>query len=332
MEDKAKPSEFKGVWVYLEHSAGELERVSLEILGKAGELAGKLNTKVTGVILGDNVRKLADESIEFGADHVLLAESPQLSEYTTDAFSNVFAELVRARRPEILLFGATHNGRDLAGRLAVKLNTGLTAHAIRVEIEEATNLLICGVPGFGGSIVAMCKCPKSRPEMATIRPGILPLPARDPTRKGEIEDIHPSVGEVRTKIVERTVKETFDITKAEVVVIAGRGAETHLDLVKQLADSIGGVVGVTRPLADKGLVSRDQQVGSTGSAVSPKLAIVLGASGAAHFVSGIRDARTVISVNKDPEAAINSYSDFIVADDAGSFLQAVIPKLKDSTA
>jgi electron transfer flavoprotein alpha subunit len=330
MEDQGQRPEFKGVWVYLEHSAGELERVSLEILGKARELARKLNTNVTGIILGDNVRKLADESIQFGADHIILSESPQLSEYTTDAFCNILAELARARKPEIFLFGATHNGRDLAGRLAVRLKTGLTAHAVRVEIEEATNLLICGVPGFGGSIVAMCKCPKSRPQMATIRPGILPLPSRDPERKGEVENITANIGEVRTKIVERSVKETSDITKADVIVIAGRGAEANLELVKKLADSIGGVVGVTRPLADKGLISRDHQVGSTGYAVSPKLAIVLGASGAAHFVSGIRDAKTVISINKDPEAAINDYSDFIIVDDAGVLLQAAISKLKEA--
>jgi electron transfer flavoprotein alpha subunit len=330
MEDLGQQPAFNGVWVYLEHSAGELERVSLEILGKAQELARKLNTNVTGIILGDDVRKLADESIQFGADRILLAESPQLSEYTTDAFCSVLAELVRARRPEIFLMGATHNGRDLAGRLAVRLNTGLTAHAVRVEIEEATNLLICGVPGFGGSIVAMCKCPTSRPQMATIRPGILPLPDRDPERKGEVENIQANIGEVRTKIVERSVKETLDITKADVIVIAGRGAEANFNLVEKLADSIGGVVGVTRPLADKGLISRDHQVGSTGYAVSPKVAIVLGASGAAHFVSGIREAKTVISINKDPEAPINDYSDFIVVDDAGVFLQAVTSKLKEA--
>jgi electron transfer flavoprotein alpha subunit len=331
VENQPQNIEFKGVWVYLEHFGGQFERVSLEILGKAQDLAHKLNTNVTGVILGGDVGKLAEEAVQFGADRVLIAESPQLSDYTTDAFSNVLADLVRARNPEILLFGATHNGRDLAGRLGVRLNTGLTAHAVRVEIEDGTNLLICGVPGFGGSIIAMCKCPKSRPQMATIRPGILPLPIRDPQRRGIIEPVPADVGNVRTKVVERSIKETLDITKADVVVIAGRGAESHLDLVKKLADAVGGIVGVTRPLADKGLMSRDHQVGSTGYALSSKLAIVFGASGAAHFVSGIRDARTVISVNKDPEAAIRDYSDFIVVDDSGAFLEAVISRFKDST-
>lgn len=328
---QAPNSESKGVWVYLEHSGGQLERVSLEVLGKAREIATKLNTNVTAILLGEDIQKLATESIEYGADRILLAESPQLSSYTTDAFSNILTELVRAGKPEILFFGATHNGRDLAGRLAVRLNTGLTAHAVRVEIENTTNLLLCGVPGFGGSIIAMCKCPKSRPQMATVAPGVLPLPTRDPARQGTIETVPANAGEIRTKIVERSVKETLDITKAEVAVIAGRGAEAHLDLIKKFADSIGGVIGVTRPLADKGLMSRDHQVGSTGYALSPKLAIVFGASGAAHFVSGIRDAKTVISVNKDPEAPINNYSDFIVVDDAGAFLQNIISKVKETT-
>ncbi len=331
MENSTKATqvgEFKGVWVYLEHSAGQLEQVSLEILGKAQELAQKLKTNVTAVVLGRDIGKLAEEATQFGADHVLIADSPALAEYTTDAFSNVLSELVRNRRPEIVLLGATHNGRDLAGRLAVRMNTGLTAHAVRVEIEETTNLLLCGVPGFGGSIVAMCKCPKSRPQMATVRPGILPLPKKDLQRRGTIEPVLVNVGEVRTKIVERVVKGGFDITKAEVVVIAGRGVEAHLDLVKKFADSVGGVIGVTRPLADKGLMPRDYQVGSTGCAVSPKLAVVFGASGAAHFVSGSRDPKTVISVNKDPEATINSYSDYFVVDDAGTLLQTLVSKFK----
>lgn len=329
MQRAAEPSEFRGVMVYLEHSNGQLERVSLEILGKAQELARKLATKVTGVILGYNVKNLAEEAVQFGADQVLVADSPALEQYTTETFSNVLGELVKDRKPDILLLGATHNGRDLAGRLAVRLNTGLTAHAIQVQIEEGTNLLVCGVPGFGGSIVAMCKCPHSRPQMATVRPGILPVPERNPQRQAKIETATVNVGEVRTKVVERSVRQGVDITKAEIVVIAGRGAETHLDAVRKLADSIGGVIGVTRPLADKELMSRDHQVGSTGYAVTPKVAIVLGASGAAHFVSGIREAKTVISVNKDPDATINGYADYFAVEDIGRLLPALLSKLEE---
>lgn len=328
MEKTTRPDESKGIMVYLEHSGGQIERVSLEVLGKAKQLAAKLATSVTGVILGHNVRNLADDAVQFGADSVLVADSSALEYYTTEAYSNVLGELVKARKPEILLMGATHDGRDLAGRLAVRLNTGLTAHAVQVEIEDGSNLLVCGVPGFGGSIIARCKCPKSRPQMATVRPGILPVPERDQRREGKIESVPVNVGEVRTKVVERSVKESVDLAKASVVIIAGRGAEAYLDDVRKLADSVGGVIGVTRPLADKGLFSRDYQVGSTGCAVAPKIAIVLGASGAAHFVSGIREAKTVISVNKDPSAMINSYADFFVVDDVAAVLPALLSKLE----
>lgn len=328
MEKTTRPDESKGIMVYLEHSGGQIERVSLEVLGKARQLASKLATSVTGVVLGHNVRNLADDAVQFGADSVLVADSSALEYYTTEAYSNVLGELVKERKPEILLMGATHDGRDLAGRLAVRLNTGLTAHAVQVEIEDGSNLLVCGVPGFGGSIIARCKCPKSRPQMATVRPGILPVPERDLRREGKIESVQVNVGEVRTKVVERSVKEGVDLAKASVVIIAGRGAEAYLDDVRKLADSVGGVIGVTRPLADKGLVSRDYQVGSTGCAVAPKIAIVLGASGAAHFVSGIREAKTVISVNKDPSATINSYADFFVVDDVAAVLPALLSKLE----
>src|SRR3990170_3268014 len=328
MQNPTQVPEFKGLMVYLEHSSGQLESVSLELLGKARELAETLKTEVTGVILGYDIKALADEAVQFGTDQVLLADSSSLEHYTTEAFSNVLGELVRDGRPEILLLGATHNGRDLAGRLAVRLNTGLTAHAVQVDIEPETNLLVCGVPGFGGSIVARCKCPRSRPQMATVRPGIFPVPERRPRRKGAIETVQVNTGQVRTKVVERSVKAGVDIARAEIVVIAGRGAVTYFDSVRKFADSIGSAIGVTRPLADRELMPRDYQVGSTGIAVTPKLAIVLGASGAAHFVSGIRGAKTVISVNKDPDADINADADYFVVEDIGRLLPALLSKLE----
>jgi len=328
MQNPTQVPEFKGLMVYLEHSSGQLESVSLELLGKARELAETLKTEVTGVILGYDIGKLAEDAVQFGADSVLVADSPALAQYTTEAFCNVLADVVRERKPEILLLGATHDGRDLAGRLAVRLNTGLTAHAVQVDIEPETNLLVCGVPGFGGSIVAKCKCPRSRPQMATVRPGIFPIPERNLQRKGAIETVSANVGQVRTKVIERSVTAGLDIAKAELVVIAGRGAVAYFDSVRKFADSIGSAIGVTRPLADKELMSRDYQVGSTGVAVTPKLAIVLGASGAAHFVSGIRGAKTVISINKDANADINANADYFVIDDIGKVIPALLSKLE----
>jgi electron transfer flavoprotein alpha subunit len=319
--------EFRGVMVYLEQSDGKLAEVSLELLGKAQELASRLAAKVTAVILGYNVGKLAGEAVQFGADYVLIADLPVLERYTTDAFSNALGQIVKEQKPEILLLGATHDGRDLAGRLAVRLNTGLMAHACQVDIEPETNLLVCGVPGFGGSIVAICKCPRSRPQMATVAPGVFSLPQKNPRREGRIEDVKVNPGEVRTKVVERSVEEGADLTRAEVVVIAGRGAEREIDAVRKLAETIGGAVGVTRPLADKELMPRDHQIGSTGYSVSPKVAMVFGASGAAHFVSGILGAKTVISVNRDPAAPINSHADFVVVDDVKNVLPALVSKV-----
>jgi electron transfer flavoprotein alpha subunit len=317
-----------GVMAYLEQSDGQLAEVSLELLGKAQELAIKLATKATAVILGYNVGKLAGEAVQFGADHVLIVDSPDLEHYTTDAFSNALGQIVKERKPEILLLGATHDGRDLAGRLAVRLNTGLMAHACWVDIEPETNLLVCGVPGFGGSIVAICKCPRSRPQMATVRPGVFSLPRKNFMREGRIENVRVNPDRVRTKIVERMVKEETDLVRAEVVVIAGRGAEREIDAVRELAESVGGVVGVTRPLADKELMSRDHQIGSTGYSVSPRIAMVFGASGAAHFVSGIRNAKTVFSINRDPDAPINSHADFVVIDDVKNVLPALVSKIR----
>ena len=324
MTEPAQVGDFRGFMVYLEHSEGKLERVSLELLGRARELAEGLSTDVTGVILGYDVGNLAEEAIQFGADRVLVADALALRQYTTEAFCNVLADVVRARKPEILLFGATHDGRDLAGRLAVRLKTGLTAHAVQIDIEPGTRLLVCGVPGFGGSIVARCKCPRSRPQMATVRPGIFPIPTRGSSRKGEIERVQANVGEVRTRVIERSVATGADIARAEIVVIAGRGAAPYFDSVRKFADSIGSAVGVTRPLADRDFLSRDYQVGSTGVAITPKLAIVMGASGAAHFVSGIRGAETVISVNKDSEADITTNADYVVVDDLSRLLPALV--------
>lgn len=328
MQEQTQVSDFKGIMVYLEHTDGQIENVSLEILGRARELARTLETDVTAIILGQNVRSLADEAIQYGADRVLVADAPELGQYTTEAFCNILAELIGERKPEIMLLGATHDGRDLAGRLAVRLKTGLTAHAVQVEIEPETGLLVCGVPGFGGSIVAKCKCPRSRPQMATVSPGIFPVPRKDPMRKGSIETLQAHVGQVRTRVVERSVRAGVDIAKAEIVVIAGRGAVTYFDSVRKFADSIGSAIGVTRPLADKELMPRDYQVGSTGMSVTPKLAIVMGASGAAHFVSGIRGAKTVISVNKDPEADISANADYVVVDDLGRLLPVLMSKFE----
>lgn len=321
--------DYRDIWVYLEQFDGRLEHVSLEILGKGRELADTCGWNLTGVILGQELDTLAKEAIRYGADQVLVADDPILADYTTDAHTTVMADLVRARRPSVLLMGATHNGRDLAGRLAVRLQTGLTADAVGLEIDDAGELTAY-TPGLGGSILAACMCPHSRPQMATVRPGIFAMPDRDAERTGTVEWVTVAIDftDVRTEVLERVVGETVDLTRAERMVVAGLGTGGNLTQIEELASLLDAEVGVTRPIADEGWIARDYQIGTTGASVRPKLLLVAGASGAMHFTSGIEDAETVIAINVDPEAPIFEYADYCVVDDLFEVMPALIEHIK----
>lgn len=288
---------------------------------------------MTGLLLGVNLDPLAREIIARGADAVLIVESPFLETYSTEPYTKAVAQFVHQHKPSIFLIGSTYNGRDLAGRLAVRLHTGLIANVVKLEIEEGTGLLLGAVPGFGGSILAICKCESSRPQMATVRPGIFRVLDPDPTRQGKIKRVSLDLSEtdVKTKVVERRLGGGVDITKAELMVIAGMGTGGDLALPKKLADLMGATIGVTRPLADKGLISRDYQIGSTGYSVKPKLALVLGASGASHFVSGIDDSKLIVSINTDPNAEVFRHSDYCVVDDLFKVLPPLIQELEKTT-
>lgn len=321
--------DYRGIWVYLEQYDGRLENVSLEILGRARELAEICGSDLIGVILGQAVEPLADEAIQHGADQVLLADDPVLNTYTTDAYTAVMTDLIQTRRPDMLLLGATHNGRDLAGRLAVRVRTGLTADAVRLDIDSSGEL-VAYTPGLGGRVLAACTCPEGRPQMATVRPGIFAMPDRDENRTGTVERVPVAVAasDVRTEVLERTVGETVDLTRAKRVVVAGLGTGGDLSLVRELATLLDADIGVTRPIADEGLIARDYQIGTTGASIRPELLIVVGASGAMHFTSGIEEAERVIAVNTDPEAPIFEHADYCVIDDLFEVLPALIKCLE----
>jgi len=313
-----------GVFVFVEQTDGAVEDASLEVLGKGREIADKLGVRVTGAILGEGLRDMAELCSHMGAHTVLAADSPLLKNFTAEAYTEVIAEMVRTRDPDMLLIGATHNGTALAGMLAVKLGAGLMAHVVDLEIEEGTGALLGSVPGFGGSIVAVCRCKKGRPQMATVRTGVFKLP--EPTEKGGSVEPFP-VGlkpeDLRCEVVERKVERGTSVSKAERVVIAGLGCKENLALPKELAAVTGSAFGVSRPLADKGLASKNLVVGSTGSSLNAKLVLVVGVSGAAHFTSGLRSVETVVAVNSDPSAEIFKHADYCVVGDASK----VIPKL-----
>jgi len=324
------PEEARGIWVYLEQSGGQLEGVSLELLARARELADESGVELTGVLVGHDVAPLADEAISRGADLVLLAEDPVLAQYRSEPYTRVIAGLVRERKPDILFLGATPDGRDLAGRLAVRLRTGLTADCTDLALEEGTRLLLGEVTGFGGGILAIIKCEKHRPQMATVRPGVFAAGEPDPSRKGRIErvavDVPPE--DLRVEVVERVTEVGADITRARVVVAGGRGVRGDFSLLEELARLLGGEVGATRVAVDEGWVGRDRQIGQTGFVTRPKLAVLCGISGALQFTVGIEKAETVVAINNDREAEVFEHADYGVADDLFQVLPSLIDEIK----
>ena len=317
-----------GVLVFLEQADGAIDDASLEVLGKGRAIADRLGSRVTGAILGEGVQGLAAECARRGAHLVLAADSPLLKDFTAEAYTEVVAAMVKERDPDMLLIGATHNGTALAGVLAVKLGAGLMAHVVDLEIEQGTGMLLGSVPGFGGSIVAVCKCKKGRPQMATVRPGVFPAPV--PTdQEGTVEPFPVALKpeDVRCQVVERTVQHGENVSKAQRVVVAGLGCKDDLALPKKLAEASGSTFGVSRPLADKGMAPKSLVVGSTGVSLNAKLAVVVGVSGAAHFTSGLRNVETVVAVNTDPGAEIFKHADYCVVGDAKKLVPRVISEL-----
>ncbi|MBI4608369.1 MAG: electron transfer flavoprotein subunit alpha/FixB family protein [Candidatus Rokubacteria bacterium] len=324
------PEAGSGLWVYLEQEGGGLESVAIELLGKGRELAVQKGTPLTGLLLGHDVAGAARRAIAHGADHVLLADDPLLASYTTDAYTNVVARIVLEGKPETLLLGATPNGRDLAGRLAVRLRTGLTADCTGLALEAGTGLLLGDVTGFGGGVMASIKCAIHRPQMATVRPGIFPPPTPDPTRAGAIErvPVELSPADIRTEILERVRYEGVDITRARVIVAGGRGVKGDFAPLAELARLLGGEVGASRVACDLAWIGRDRQIGQTGFVTRPKLAIVCGVSGATQFTVGIKGAECIVAINSDRDAPIFEEADLCVVDDLFPVVETVIAELR----
>lgn len=312
------------IWVYLEQRREALASVSLELLGKAHELAAQAEMKVVGFMLGENLNALANEAIACGADEVHLLEDPRLAEFNLEAYTHTLSSVIQHGKPEILLLGATHDGRDLAGRLAVRLQTGLNADCTDLVLDSERGVLVSEVTGFGGGIIALLECPEHRPQMSTVRPGVFPLPEAESARQGEVIRIAINLPEsaFRTEVIEREEYAGVDLTQAEILVCGGRGMEGDFEPLKHLAGLLGGEVGGTRPPVDDGFISRERQIGQTGVVCRPKIAICLGISGAFHFVVGIEKADLVIAVNTDPEAPIFEYADYCILADVRDFIPA----------
>jgi len=346
----------KDIYVVIEQRDGVIAKVSLELIGEARRLAGELGQKVYGILMGDKIKEEAQTVIEYGADGVVYSDDPILAEYVTEPYTKALTAVIRECDPEIVLFGATSIGRDLAPRVAARIRTGLTADCTRLDINyssyteyakssttldteslstEGTETLLKQTrPAFGGNVMATILCKKTKPQMATVRPGVMQQLPRDKGRKGEIREIKvefkPSDMNVVIKEVVREKHKKTDITEAKYLVSGGRGigGPEFFEKLKELADLLGGDFSSSRANVDAGWAAKDKQVGQTGKTVRPELYLACGISGAIQHVAGMEGAECVIAINKNDTAAIFDVADLGIVGD----VRAIVPKLIESVA
>lgn len=359
---------FKDVWVFCEQRDGKLMPTTIELISEGRKLADELGVNLAGVLLGEDVDSLASEIGGYGADKVLVYNSPLLRYYTTDGYTKVLTEAVKEYKPEVLLFGASNIGRDLAPRCAARLHTGLCADCTHLDIdmdkykaflsesstlteeriEKTEKVKLSGEdhyvskdlkmtrPAFGGHLMASIICPRFRPAMATVRPGVMKRGSYCEASAAEVEIMHPEFNlvkdDIKTEVVEvvKAAKKMVDLIGAEVVVSVGRGiskdVEKGIKLAEELADVLGGVVGSSRACVDAGWIGADHQVGQTGKTVHPKIYVALGISGAIQHKAGMQDSECIIAVNKNESAPIFEVADYGITGD----LYKVVPQLIES--
>ncbi|BDR66310.1 electron transfer flavoprotein subunit alpha/FixB family protein [Clostridium tetani] len=328
-------ADYKGVWVFAEQRDGELQKVSLELLGKGREIADKLGVELTALLLGNKIDSIAEELVAYGADKVIYAQNPLLSHYTTDGYTKVICDLVAEEKPEIILVGATYIGRDLGPRVAARLRTGLTADCTALDVEEGTNNLLMTRPAFGGNLMATIVCGEHRPQMSTVRPGVFEKLKKDAGRKGEIKKIEAKLemSDIRTKVedVVKITKNVMDIGEAEFLVAGGRGigSKENFKMLEELAELLGGNVAGSRAAIDNGWIDKDYQVGQTGKTVRPMVYIAVGISGAIQHLAGMQDSDYIIAINKDESAPIMQIADLGLVGDYNKIVPELIAKLKE---
>lgn len=323
--------ELKAIWILLESENGTLAEVSFELLAKGRTLADQIGWPLAGIIIGDQGEEHVAIVHSHQADEVILVQHPLLNPFTVDAHTCALYQVIIECKPSVLLFGATHNSRDIAGRLAVRLRTGLNADCINLKIDKERGVLISDVTGFGGGVVALLEGPDHRPQMATVRPGVFKAGEPSTPRSDQVRRIQVELGanDVRTKIVERVRGEGVNIANAPILVSGGRGVSGKFEMLKDLADLLEGDVGATRPPVDEGYIERERQVGQTGVMCRPKIVINCGISGAFHYVVGIQDADLIISINTDPEAPIFEFSDYCIIGDVEQIIPELIQNLEE---
>lgn len=321
--------DYKGVFVFAQQVDSQVSGVSYELIGKAKELASELGTDVTAVLLGSGIRDLADDLAAFGADRVVLVDDPALKEYTTEPYAHAMDSVIEKYKPEVILYGATAIGRDLAPRVSARVKTGLTADCTKLEVDAETKNLRMTRPAFGGNIMATIICPDHRPQMATVRPGVMQKIEKIQGAKANVEECSPTF-EKNSKYVEivdiiKKVCDKVDIMDAKILVSGGRGmgSKENFKILQDLADAIGGTVSSSRACVDAGWTEKEQQVGQTGKTVRPTVYFAIGISGAIQHLAGMEESDLIIAINKDETAPIFDVADYGIVGD----LNKIVPLL-----
>ena len=341
--------EYKGVFIYAQQVDNEISSIAFELLGKAKELAADLGTDVTAVLLGSNVKGLTDKLAEYGADKVIVVDDPALETYRTEPYAHALASVINEYKPEIMLVGATAIGRDLGPTVSARVATGLTADCTVLEIgdfplvavpgqEQKHNQLLMTRPAFGGNTIATIACPDNRPQMATVRPGVMQKIAPIAGAKAVIEEFNPGFTPnnkyVTIKEVVKAVSDTVDIMDAKVLVSGGRGVGSaeNFKILEELAEVLGGTVSCSRAVVDNGWKPKDLQVGQTGKTVRPQIYFAIGISGAIQHVAGMEESDIIVAINKDDTAPIFDVADYGIVGDLNKVVPLLTEKLKEAKA
>ena len=341
--------EYKGVYVFAQQVDNEINNIAFELIGKGKDLANALGTDVTAVLVGSNVKNLADELGEYGADRVIVVDDPELKEDRTEPYAHALASVIKKYKPDVFLVGATAIGRDLGPRVSARIHTGLTADCTQLEIgdfpinpipgkEQLHNQLLMTRPAFGGNTIATIACPEFRPQMATVRPGVMQKLPKEAGRKAVIEEFNPGFTPdnkyVEILEVVKAVNDVADIMDAKILVSGGRGVGSaeNFKLLDDLAEAIGGTVSCSRAVVDAGWKSKDLQVGQTGKTVRPNVYFAIGISGAIQHLAGMEESDLIIAINKDETAPIFDVADYGIVGDLNKIVPMLTEKIKEANA
>jgi len=325
--------DYKGIYVFIEQREGVIQNVALELLGQARKLADELNDKVYAILLGHEITDQAQGLIARGADEVIVVDAPELKEYTTEPYTQAICQIINERKPEAMLIGATTLGRDLGPRVSARVGTGLTADCTKIEIGENGEMLMTR-PAFGGNLMATIVCKNHRPQMGTVRPGVLFAMDADESRTGAIVncEVKFNTSKFKVKLLKTVKEETnlIDITEARILVSGGRGIgnKEGFEAMDGLANTLDAEVSASRAMVDAGYIGHDRQVGQTGKTVRPDLYFAFGISGAIQHVAGMEDSDLIIAVNKDKHAPIFQVADLGIVGDAKQIIKKLTERLE----